>query len=190
MRPNDLIWNYVVNNYLMGQSPPPYDVLYWNNDSTNLPAQLHSDYLDISSDRRFRPDKNVEFMGHNIDLSSVTQDGFMVAGVTDHITPWKACYRNIRLFGGEMEFVLSNSGHLQSLINPPGNPKAKYHTNKDFPARADRWLEGTTSYNESWWLRWNEWLGERSGEMKTAPKKLGNKAYPPLSQAPGEYVFT
>lgn len=190
MRPNDLIWNYVVNNYLMGQSPPPFDVLYWNNDSTNLPAQLHSDYLDISSDRRFRPDKNVEFMGHDIDLSSVTQDNFMVAGVTDHITPWKACYRNIRLFGGETEFILSNSGHLQSLINPPGNPKAKYFTNKDFPARADRWLEATTTHNESWWIRWNEWLGERSGEMKQAPKKLGNKDYPPLSQAPGEYVFT
>ena len=190
MRPNDLIWNYVVNNYLMGQSPPPYDVLYWNNDSTNLPAQLHSDYLDISSDRRFRPDKNVEFMGHDIDLSSVTQDNFMVAGITDHITPWKACYRNIRLFGGETEFILSNSGHLQSLINPPGNPKAKYYTNKDFPARADRWLEASTAHNESWWIRWNEWLGERSGEMKAAPKTLGNKAFPPLSQAPGEYVFT
>lgn len=190
MRPNDLIWNYVVNNYLMGQSPPPYDVLYWNNDSTNLPAQLHSDYLDISSDRRFRPDKNVEFMGHDIDLSSVTQDNFMVAGITDHITPWKACYRNIRLFGGETEFILSNSGHLQSLINPPGNPKAKYYTNKDFPARADRWLEAASPHNESWWIRWSEWLSERSGEMKQAPKKLGNKDYPPLSQAPGEYVFT
>lgn len=190
MRPNDLIWNYVVNNYLMGQSPPPYDVLYWNNDSTNLPAQLHSDYLDISSDRRFRPDKNVEFMGHDIDLSSVTQDNFMVAGITDHITPWKACYRNIRLFGGETEFILSNSGHLQSLINPPGNPKAKYYTNKDFPARADRWLEAASPHNESWWLRWSEWLSERSGELKQAPKKLGNKDYPPLSQAPGEYVFT
>ena len=190
MRPNDLIWNYVVNNYLMGQSPPPYDVLYWNNDSTNLPAQLQSDYLDISSDRRFRPDKNVEFMGHDIDLSSVTQDNFMVAGITDHITPWKACYRNVRLFGGETEFILSNSGHLQSLINPPGNPKAKYYTNKDFPARADRWLEASTAHDESWWIRWNEWLGERSGEMKAAPKTLGNKAFPPLSQAPGEYVFT
>ncbi len=190
MRPNDLIWNYVVNNYLLGENPPPFDVLYWNNDSTNLPAQLHSDYLDIMSDRRFRPDKNVEFMGHDIDLGNVTQDGFMVAGITDHITPWKACYRNVRLMGGETEFILSNSGHLQSLLNPPGNPKAKYFTNKDFPARADRWLEGAESFNESWWIRWNEWLSERSGEMKAAPKSLGNKAFPPLTQAPGEYVFT
>ena len=190
MRPNDLIWNYVVNNYLLGEAPPPFDVLFWNNDSTNLPAQLHSDYLDIFQDRRFRPDKEIPFMGNNVDLSSVTQDGFMVAGVTDHITPWKACYRNVRLMGGETEFILSNSGHLQSLINPPGNPKALYYTNKDFPPRADRWLEGAESKNESWWIRWNEWLSERSGEMKKAPKSLGNKAYPPISQAPGEYVFT
>ena len=129
-------------------------------------------------------------MDHIIDMSAVTQDGFMVAGITDHITPWKACYRNVRLMGGDVEFILSNSGHLQSLLNPPGNPKAKYFTNKDFPPRADRWLEGAESFNESWWLRWNEWLSERSGEMKNAPKKLGNKAHPPISQAPGEYVFT
>ncbi len=190
MRPNDLIWNYVVNNYLLGEAPPPFDVLYWNNDTTNLPAQLHSDYLDIFQDRRFRPDKNVEFMDHIVDMSAVTQDGFMVAGVTDHITPWKACYRNVRLMGGEVEFILSNSGHLQSLLNPPGNPKAKYYTNKDFPARADRWLEGASAVEASWWIRWNEWLSVRSGERKNAPKKLGNKAYPPISQAPGEYVFT
>jgi len=142
MRPNDLIWNYVVNNYLMGEAPPPFDILFWNADTTNLPAQLHSDYLDIFQDRRFRPDKNVLFMDHIVDMSAVTQDGLMIAGVTDHITPWKACYRNIRLMGGEVEFLLSNSGHLQSLLNPPGNPKAKYYTNKDHPARADRWLEG------------------------------------------------
>lgn len=190
MRPNDLIWNYVVNNYLLGEAPPPFDILYWNNDTTNLPAQLHSDYLDIFQDRRFRPDKQVVFLDHIVDLSAVTQDGFMVAGVTDHITPWKACYRNVRLFGGETEFILSNSGHLQSLLNPPGNPKAKYFTNKKFPARADRWAEGATEVNESWWIRWNEWLGERSGDMKAAPKSLGNKAHPPISKAPGEYVFT
>ena len=190
MRPNDLIWNYVVNNYLLGESPPPFDVLYWNNDSTNLPAELHSNYLDIFQKRTFRPDKTELFMDHIVDLSAVTQDNFMLAGVTDHITPWKACYRNVRLFGGETTFILSNSGHIQSLLNPPGNPKAQYFINKDFPARADRWLEGADSHGESWWLPWKEWLGERSGEMKAAPKSLGNKAFPPMSKAPGEYVFT
>ena len=190
MRPNDLIWNYVVNNYLLGQDPPPFDVLYWNNDTTNLPAQLHSDYLDIFQDRRFRKDKNVVFMDNIVDLEAVTQDGFMVAGITDHITPWMACYRNIRLFGGEIDFVLSNSGHLQSLLNPPGNPKARYFANSDHPPRATKWLEAAETIDESWWLRWNKWLSIRSGEMKNAPKNLGNKAHPPQSTAPGEYIFT
>lgn len=190
MRPNDLIWNYVVNNYLLGESPPPFDVLFWNNDSTNLPAELHSNYLDIFQNRTFRPDKTELFMDHIVDLSAVTQDNFMLAGVTDHITPWKACYRNVRLFGGKTTFVLSNSGHIQSLLNPPGNPKALYFTNTDFPPRADRWLEGAKSSTESWWLPWKEWLAERSGELKAAPKVVGNKAHPASSKAPGEYVFT
>jgi polyhydroxyalkanoate synthase len=190
MRPNDLIWNYVVNNYLLGESPPPFDVLFWNNDSTNLPAELHSNYLDIFQKRTFRPDKTEVFMDHIVDLSAVTQDNFMLAGVTDHITPWKACYRNVRLFGGETTFVLSNSGHIQSLLNPPGNPKAQYFINKDFPPRADRWLEAAESHSESWWLPWRAWLAERSDEMKVAPKSLGNKAYPAVAKAPGEYVFT
>jgi len=101
-----------------------------------------------------------------------------------------ACYRNIRLFGGEIDFILSNSGHLQSLLNPPGNPKAKYFANMDHPPRATKWLEAAEAVDESWWLRWNKWLSIRSGEMKAAPKNLGNKAFPPLSKAPGEYVFT
>jgi len=190
MRPNDLIWNYVVNNYLLGEDPPPFDVLYWNSDTTNLPAQLHSDYMDIFLDKRFRNEKAIEFMDNVVDLSRVVQDGFMVAGVTDHITPWKACYRNAHLFGGDIDFILSNSGHIQSLLNPPGNPKAQYFVNKDLPKSADKWVEGAESIEESWWIRWAEWLGERSGDRKNAPKSLGNKANPPISQAPGEYVFT
>ena len=189
LRPNDLIWNYVVNNYLMGDSPPPFDILYWNNDTTNLPAQLHSDYLDIYADKRFAEPGNVEFMGNVIDLTNVKQDSFMVAAVTDHITPWRACYRNVHLFGGETEFILSNSGHIQALLNPPGNPKAQYFANPDLPGIADDWLEGAQSVQGSWWPRWAEWLGERSGEKKKAPKSLGAKAYPPIVKAPGEYVF-
>lgn len=190
MRPNDLIWNYVVNNYLLGEDPPPFDVLFWNNDTTNLPAQLHSDYLDIYSDKRFRESSAVEFMGNVVDLKNVTQDAFMVAGVTDHITPWKACYRNVHLFGGDVEFTLSNSGHIQSLLNPPGNPKAKYFANKELPATADDWVGNASEVAGSWWPRWDAWLSERSGEMKNSPKSLGNKAYQPLTKAPGEYVFT
>ncbi|NNE57472.1 MAG: alpha/beta fold hydrolase [Hellea sp.] len=190
MRPNDLIWNYVVNNYLLGENPPPFDVLYWNNDTTNLPAQLHSDYLDIFLDKRFRKDTAVEFMGNIVDLKAVTQDGFMVSGVTDHITPWKACYRNVHLFGGELEMVLSSSGHIQSLLNPPGNPKAKYFTNPEFPETPDEWVAGAEQVEGSWWPRWDQWLSIRSGEMKNSPRSLGNKEYAPIKKAPGSYVFT
>ncbi len=189
LRPNDLIWNYVVNNYLMGNSPPPFDILYWNNDSTNLPAQLHSDYMDIYGDKRFAEPGNVDFMDHKLDLTKVKQDSFMVAAVTDHITPWRACYRNVHLFGGKTEFYLSNSGHIQALLNPPGNPKSNYFSNDDLPADADEWLEGAKQVSGSWWPRWTEWLGERAGEKKPAPKNLGNKSFTPISKAPGEYVF-
>lgn len=189
LRPNDLIWNYVVNNYLMGDDPPPFDILYWNNDSTNLPAQLHSDYLDIYADKRFAEPGNVEFMGHKIDLRKVKQDAFMVAAVTDHITPWRACYRNNQLFGGDIEFVLSNSGHIQALLNPPGNPKAQYFANPELPEDAEEWFANAEPQQGSWWPRWIDWLSERSGDKKRAPKSLGNKACPPIVKAPGEYVF-
>lgn len=189
LRPNDLIWNYVVNNYLLGEDPPPFDILFWNNDTTNLPAQLHSDYLDIYADQRFANPGEVDFMDHQIDLTAVKQDAFMVAAVTDHITPWRACYRNNHLFGGDVEFVLSNSGHLQALLNPPGNPKSNYFTNPDIAESADEWLEGATQNQGSWWPRWTEWLSERAGEKKKAPKSLGAKSYPPISKAPGEYVY-
>ena len=189
MRPNDLIWNYVVNNYLLGEDPPPFDILYWNNDSTNLPAQLHSDYLDIYYDKRFASPGEVDFMGNKIDLGKVDQDIFMLAAVTDHITPWKACYRNTQLFGGKIDFVLSNSGHLQALLNPPGNPKSNFFTNKDLPETADEWMQGAEQQQGSWWPYWSEWLGERAGEKKKAPKTLGNKTHPVISKAPGEYVF-
>ena len=189
LRPNDLIWNYVVNNYLMGNDPPPFDILFWNNDSTNLPAQLHSDYMDIYGDKRFAEPGNVDFMDHKLDLTKVTQDSFMVAAVTDHITPWRACYRNVHLFGGKTEFYLSNSGHIQALLNPPGNPKANYFSNSELPEDADEWLEGAKQQQGSWWPRWTEWLGERAGENKSAPKHLGNKTHAPIMKAPGEYVF-
>ena len=190
MRPNDLVWNYVVNNYLLGQDPPPYDVLYWNNDTTNLPAQLHSDYLDMGLSQPFSKPGEVEIAGHVADLTKVTADTFIVAGVTDHITPWKACYRTTQLLGSEnIEFTLSNSGHLQSLLNPPMNPKAQYFKNDNLDATADEWADNAELVKGSWWPRWAEWLGERSGKLKTAPKSLGSESFPPLYPSPGKYVF-
>lgn len=190
MRPNDLIWNYVVNNYLMGEDPAPFDVLYWNNDSTNLPAQLHSDYLDLGLSQPFDHPGEYEVAGHMLDMSEVTADAFIVAGLTDHITPWKACYRTAGLLGSDnVEFVLSSSGHIQSLLNPPGNPKAKMFRNPEIASTADEWVAGATEEAGSWWPVWGEWLKARSGTLKAAPKACGNEVFQPLYPAPGRYVF-
>jgi polyhydroxyalkanoate synthase subunit PhaC len=192
LRPNDLIWNYVINNYLMGQDPPPFDVLFWNNDTTNLPAQLHSDYLDMYPKQPFANPGQVDFAGHVVDMTKVKQDVFIIAGVTDHITPWKACYRTTQLLGSEnIEFVLSHSGHIQALLNPPGNPKSKFYRGKagKQPATTDEWMAGATEVAGSWWPLWGEWLKARSGAEKAAPKEVGNKDYPAADPAPGRYAF-
>jgi len=189
LRPNDLIWNYVVNNYLLGNDPPPFDILYWNNDSTNLPMQLHHDYLDMYESEPMRKPGTVPFMGHKIDLTKITNDVFFLAGVTDHITPWKAVYRSMKLLGSpDKTFVLSSSGHIQSLINPPGNPKARFFTNPALPDDVEQFPNGATQHMGSWWETWVEWLGKRSGGMKAAPKKLGDSKHKPLDKAPGTYV--
>lgn len=190
LRPNDLVWNYVINNYLHGEDPPAFDILYWNNDSTNLPAKLHSDYLDFYETQPFANPGKVELAGHTVDLKKVDMDLFILAGVTDHITPWKACYRSTQLFGSKnIEFVLSQSGHIQAILNPPGNPKAKYYrSNKKPPADVDRWLGQAEEVSGSWWPFWAEWLKERAGKLVDAPKTLGNKQYPPIEAAPGSYA--
>lgn len=190
LRPNDLVWNYVINNYLHGEDPPAFDILYWNNDSTNLPAKLHSDYLDFYETQPFANPGKVELAGHTVDLKKVDMDLFILAGVTDHITPWKACYRSTQLFGSKnIEFVLSQSGHIQAILNPPGNPKAKYYrSNKKPPADVERWLGQAEEMSGSWWPFWAEWLKERAGPMKAAPKAVGSKAHPPIEAAPGSYA--
>ncbi|MFW2350428.1 PHA/PHB synthase family protein [Qipengyuania sp.] len=194
LRPNDLIWNYVINNYLLGQDPPAFDVLFWNADATNLSASLMGDFLTIFETLAFTKKGEVEMVDHRIDLSKVTGDLFILGGVTDHITPWKATYRSTQLFGSkDVTYVLSQSGHMQAILNPPGNPKAKYYVQKDatkpLPDTADQWLKGTEEVAGSWWPFWLEWLQNRSGDMTRAPAKLGNAAYKPLDPAPGLYVM-
>ena len=188
MRPNDLIWNYWVNNYLLGNEPPVFDILYWNNDTTRLPAAFHGELVEMfKTNPLTRPDA-LEVCGTPIDLKKVTCDFFCVAGTTDHITPWEACYRSARLLGGKCEFVLSNSGHIQSILNPPGNPKARFSTGSDMPADPKAWQENATKHADSWWLHWQAWLAERSGKLKKATLPLGNKAYPAGEASPGTYV--
>ena len=188
MRPNDLIWNYWVNNYLLGNEPPVFDILFWNNDTTRLPAAFHGDLIEMfKNNPLLRPDA-LEVCGTPIDLKQVTTDIFSVAGTADHITPWQSCYKSAQLFGGKVEFLLSNSGHIQSILNPPGNPKARYMTNSEMPASALDWQENSTKHTDSWWLYWQTWLAERSGKLKKAPANLGNKAYVAGAAAPGTYV--
>ncbi|WP_192980286.1 class II poly(R)-hydroxyalkanoic acid synthase [Pseudomonas sp. EggHat1] len=188
MRPNDLIWNYWVNNYLLGNEPPVFDILYWNNDTTRLPAALHGEFIDMFQTNPLTRPGALEVCGTPIDLKQVTCDFFVVAGTTDHITPWDSCYKSAHLFGGKCEFVLSNSGHIQSILNPPGNPKARYMTNSEMPLDPKAWQESSTKHADSWWLHWQTWLAERSGETKNAPRALGNKKFPAGEAAPGTYV--
>src|SRR3989475_3245391 len=189
LRPNDLIWNYWVNNYLVGKDPAAFDVLYWNNDTTRLPAKLHGNLLDLYETNAFTHPGVLEVLGTPIDLSKVTNDAYIVAGITDHITPWQGCYATTQLLGGKVTFILSNSGHIQALLNPPGNPKASYFVNERYPADPGQWQAGAQKRAGSWWEDWRDWLGMRAGEKKAAPRELGSAQYQPGTPAPGSYVF-
>jgi polyhydroxyalkanoate synthase len=188
LRPNDLVWSYWVNNYLLGNDPPAFDVLAWNADGTNLPTGLHVDFLRIfAANALARPD-SLELGGIPIDLREVALDAYVVGALTDHITPWKACYRTPFLLGGESQFVLSSSGHIQALVNPPGNPKARFLTNPALPEDPDEWLAEAAEQQGTWWDHWLDWLAARSGDLRRGPRRLGSKSHPPLDPAPGLYV--
>ncbi|PLP60874.1 class II poly(R)-hydroxyalkanoic acid synthase [Mesorhizobium loti] len=189
MRPNDLIWNYWVNNYLLGNAPPAFDVLYWNADTTRLPARLHGDFLDLIFTNPFMNPGKMSIHGVPIDMGKVKHDTYVIGGTTDHITPWKAVYQTARLYGDNTTFILSNSGHLQSLLNPPGNPKAWYVKGKTKEKDADTWTGKAEKHEGSWWLDWASYLKERSGAEVAAPKAPGSVKHKPMGSAPGTYVF-
>jgi polyhydroxyalkanoate synthase subunit PhaC len=189
MRPNDLIWNYWVNNYLLGNQPPAFDILYWNADTTRLPARLHGDYLDLYFTNPFVNAEKLSLNGKSIDMGKVKADCYVVAGATDHITPWKGVHKTAQIMGAHATFVLSNSGHLQSLINPPTNPKASFMIGSVNPAGPDAFLAAAEKRKGSWWLDWRDWLHARSGEEVDAPTSPGSQRHPALAPAPGTYVF-
>jgi len=189
LRPNDLVWNYWINNVLLGNKPPAFDVLYWNNDSTRLPARLHAEFLDIYSGNALARPGALRLHGVPVDLGRVTCDSYLVAGTTDHITPWKACYRSTQLFGGHKTFVLSNSGHIQSILNPPGNRKAEFWSGDNPGPDAEAWLTSAERQAGSWWLHWHAWLKQRGGALRAAPVRPGSADYPVLGEAPGHYVL-
>jgi polyhydroxyalkanoate synthase len=189
MRPNDLIWNYWVNNYLLGNAPPAFDILYWNNDTTRLPACLHADFLDLIGTNPFVNAGQLKICGKPLDMNRLNLDSYVVAGLTDHITPWQGCYGTAKLYGERSTFVLANSGHIQSLINPPGNPKAVFWTSPAQAATAEEWREHASKKSGSWWPHWLSWIQDRSGEKKLAPSSIGSAEIAPLTEAPGQYVM-
>ena len=189
MRPNDLVWNYFVNNYLLGKTPPPFDILYWNNDTTRLPAALHGDLLDFFKYNPLAHPAGLEVCGTPIDLGKITVDSFHVGGHNDHITPWDAVYRSALLLGGERRFVLSNSGHVQSIINPPGTPKAHYVLNPKLSGDPRAWYYDAEKTEGSWWPLWLDWMQARSGALRETGTTLGSASYPAMEPAPGNYVL-
>lgn len=189
LRPTDLVWRYWINNYLMGKRPPPLDVLFWDNDSTRLPAALHSDFIDLYARDAFRTAGAVSVLGAPIDFGRVHADFYLVGGEDDYLMPWQGCYQACQTFGGNHQFVLSTSGHVQSILRPPRLANAHYFVNRSTAMSADAWRATCERREGTWWRHWHAWLNDRSGALKAAPSRLGSRDHPPLMDAPGDYVF-
>ncbi len=189
LRPGDLVWNYWVNNYLLARKPPAFDILFWNGDTTRMAARLHADFVDLAMENHLVTPGVMTVLGVPVDLSRIDVGTYLVAGIADHITPWQNCYRSTQLLGGDSRFVLSTSGHIAALVNPPGNPKASYQVNKANPADPQEWLRTAQTEQGSWWPDALAWLGERCGAEVAAPTELGGAGLPPLIDAPGTYVL-
>lgn len=188
LRPNDLIWSYWVNNYLLGRTPPKFDVLFWNADTTRMTAALHKDFVEMGVHNSLGHPGKAEILGTRVDLRTVDTDVYAVAGIADHICPWSAAYGTTQLFGGDVKFVLSSSGHIAAIINPPGNPKAKFRVADKNPKTAEAWLKSARAEEGSWWPDFSAWAAKRGGGKVAAPTKLGDATFPPLGPAPGTYI--
>src|SRR3954464_10712017 len=188
LRPNDLVWNYWVNNYLQGKPPPNFDILYWNADTTRMTAGLHRDFIDVAIGNALTEPGKATMLGTQVDLGKVTVDSYVTAGIADHLCPWQSCYRSTQLLGGETRFILSTSGHIASLVNPPGNPRSTFKVAADTPPDPEEWLGSAETVQGSWWPDFMTWLGERSGGEVPAPTSLGGDQGE-LAEAPGTYVF-
>ena len=189
MRPNDLVWNYWVNNYLLGEDPPVFDILAWNADGTNLPAALHAQFLDIFEHNLLASPGAIEALGTPIDVRSIKVPTYVMGAVNDHLTPWTGAYRTTQLLAGDSTFALSSAGHIAAMVNPPGNPKSSYFTGRLRRGEdAEEWLRHAEQRTGSWWEHWADWVTARSGSEKPAPTKLGSERFPPREPAPGTYV--
>ena len=190
LRPNDMIWNYWVNNYLLGAPPPAFDILYWNQDSVRMAAGLHADMIRVAVENSMRIPGKLTVLGTPIDLASADVPTYVLAGETDHIVPWQNAYRATQILGGSSRFVLVNSGHIQALVNPPDpNSRRAYRTADAAPASPEEWLAVAVEHKGSWWPDYLAWLEPRSGELKPRPKTLGSTDHEPIADAPGTYVL-
>lgn len=188
LRPNDLIWNYWINNYLQGRKPPAFDVLYWNADTTRMTAQLHRDFINLATTNGLTKPGDANILGTPIDLFKIDVDSYVIAGIADHICPWQSCYATTQLLGGKTRFILSTAGHIASLVNPPTNPKSNFRTAEENVADPQAWLRGATVQQGSWWPDFAQWLAERGGPLVPAPEELGSADFIPREPAPGTYV--
>ena len=189
LRPNDLVWNYVVNNYLLGKDPPAFDILYWNQDSVRLAAGLHRDFVRTALDNSLTRPGEVEVLGTPIDLGAIDVDTYFIAGLRDHIVPWENAYRSAELFGGAKRFVLSTSGHIQALVNPPApETRASYRVTDDPADEPDAWAAQADVKRGSWWPEYRDWVTEHAGDLQPAPKTLGSREHKATAKAPGSYV--
>ncbi|KAA1251411.1 alpha/beta fold hydrolase [Mycobacterium simiae] len=190
LRPTDLVWRYWVNNYVQGRKPAPFDVLFWNADTTRMAAALHRDMVLLGLRNALVTPGGVSMLGSPVDLSKISSDAYVIGGVADHISPWQATYRSARLLGSkDNRYVLSTSGHIAALVNPPGNPKASFRTGAVDAEKPEQWLESARQLAGSWWPDYVGWLGDRSGPEIDAPNALGEQGLPPLAPAPGSYVM-
>ncbi len=187
MKGNDLIWRYVVSNWLMGQDPPAFDILAWNADSTQLPANMHSFYLRSLYMKNLLAKGELEIAGQTLSLAEVKSDAYIVGAVNDHIVPWQGSYQATHLLAGEVRYVLTSGGHIAGIVNPP-NPKAWYEVAEENPATPQAWQELATRHSGSWWEDWEQWGAERAGPLGPPPP-VGSDRYPALGDAPGEYVL-
>jgi polyhydroxyalkanoate synthase len=187
LRANDLIFNYVVSNWLMGQEPPVFDILAWNGDSTRMPAAMHSFYLRSLYMRNELARGELELAGQQLSLSSVQNDTYVVGAINDHIVPWHASYKTGGLMGGKVRYVLSSGGHIAGIVNPPG-PKAWYEAADYAGAEPEAWRRAASKHKGSWWEDWTSWADGRAGAL-VKPPAMGSKQYPAVSDAPGEYVL-
>ncbi|MGQ0620072.1 MAG: alpha/beta fold hydrolase [Panacagrimonas sp.] len=189
LRANDLIWNYWVNNYLMGNTPSAFDILYWNGDGTGMTAQFNHDFSLFVEQNPLLTPGAMTVRGTPIpDLATLDIDSYVLGAATDHLCAWTGVYRSARLLGPRSQFVLGNSGHIQTIVCPPGNPKASFFTNPALPATPEAWMKGATKNQGSWWDHCVAWTAERAGPLIDAPAKAGNARYPVIGKAPGTYV--